>query len=55
MLKHEYKDTPTLEEALQLAIRVLNKTLDSTKLSADKGGCGLPSQEPIILACHNQG
>ena len=37
MLKHEYKETPTLEEALQLAIRVLNKTLDSTKLSAEKG------------------
>ncbi len=38
MLKHEYKETPpTLEEALQLAIKVLNKTLDSTKLSAEKG------------------
>lgn len=37
MLKHEYKDTPpTLEEALQLAIKVLNKTLDSTRLSAEK-------------------
>ena len=37
MLKHEYKETPTLQEALQLAIRVLNKTLDSTKLSSEKG------------------
>ena len=37
MLKHEYKEMPTLEEALQLAIKVLNKTLDSTKLSAEKG------------------
>lgn len=36
MLKHEYKETPTLEEALQLAIKVLNKTLDSTKLNAEK-------------------
>ena len=37
MLKHEYKETPTLDEALQLAVKVLNKTLDSTKLSAEKG------------------
>lgn len=37
MLKHEYKEVPTLDEALQLAIKVLNKTLDSTKLSAEKG------------------
>lgn len=37
MLKHEYKETPTLDEALQLAIKVLNKTLDSTKLSSEKG------------------
>ena len=41
MLKHEYKEIPTLEEALQLAIKVLNKTLDSTKLSAEKGRCAL--------------
>lgn len=39
MLKHEYKETLTLEEALQLAVKVLNKTLDSTKLSAEKGQC----------------
>ncbi len=37
MLKQEYKETPTLDGALQLAIRVLNKTLDSTKLSSEKG------------------
>ena len=37
MLKHEYKDPPSLDEALQLAVKVLNKTLDSTKLSAEKG------------------
>lgn len=37
MLKQEYKDTPTLKESLQLAIKVLSKTLDSTKLSSNKG------------------
>lgn len=37
MLKQEYKEPPTLKEALQLAIKILNKTLDSTKLNAEKG------------------
>ena len=37
MLKQEYKEPPTLKEALQLAVKILNKTLDSTKLSAEKG------------------
>ena len=36
MLKQEYKEPPTLKEALELAIKVLNKTLDSTKLNAEK-------------------
>ena len=37
MLKQEYKDTPTLKESLELVIKVLSKTLDSTKLSSNKG------------------
>ena len=38
LLKQEYKeDTPTLEEALDLAVKVLYKTLDSTKLNSEKG------------------
>lgn len=37
LLKQDYKETPSLNDALQLAIKVLNKTLDSTKLNADKG------------------
>lgn len=36
MLKQEYKEPPTLKEALQLAVKILNKTLDSTKLNAEK-------------------
>lgn len=36
MLKQEYKDDCKLEDALMLAVKVLNKTLDSTKLSPDK-------------------
>ncbi len=37
LLKQDYKEPPSLNEALQLAIKVLNKTLDSAKLNADKG------------------
>ena len=38
MLKEEYKeDAPTLEEALDLAVKVLYKTLDVSKLNSEKG------------------
>jgi 20S proteasome alpha/beta subunit len=38
MLKQEYdEDKIPLPEALKLAIRVLNKTLDVTKLTKEKG------------------
>ena len=38
LLKQEYKDEPpTLEEALDLAVKVLYKTLDSAKLNSEKG------------------
>ena len=37
LLKQDYKESPSLNDALQLAIKVLNKTLDSTKLNAEKG------------------
>ena len=37
ILKQEYKEDETkLEDALSLAIKVLSKTLDTTKLTADK-------------------
>ena len=40
MLKQEYKeDELSLEDAKKLAIRVLSKTLDMTKLTAEKGEC----------------
>ena len=38
MLKQEYKDGDiNLENALQLAIKVLSKTLDMTKVTSEKG------------------
>jgi len=38
MLKQEYKEGETnLKQALDLSIKVLSKTLDTNKLTADKG------------------
>ncbi len=38
MLKQEYKEgETTLKEALALAVKVLSKTLDMTKLTPEKG------------------
>ena len=38
MLKQDYKEgETTLQQALQLAIKVLSKTLDMTKLTSEKG------------------
>ena len=38
MLKQEYKEEEmTLKDALKLAVKVLDKTLDITKLTPDKG------------------
>lgn len=38
MLKQEYKEGETnLQQALDLSIKVLSKTLDTNKLTSDKG------------------
>lgn len=36
LLKQEYKDDITVEDAIALAIRVMSKTMDSTTLSSEK-------------------
>ena len=36
ILKTEYKEDPPLEDALALAVKVLNKTMDSTSLNSEK-------------------
>lgn len=36
MLKQDYKDDMTREEAVQLVLKVLSKTMDSTSLTSDK-------------------
>jgi len=46
MLKQEYKEGETsLEQALDLSIKVLSKTLDTNKLTPDKG-------QPILPTMH---
>lgn len=42
MLKQEYKDGETnLQQGLEMAIKVLSKTLDTNKLTPEKGFCHL--------------
>jgi 20S proteasome subunit alpha 3 len=36
LLKQEYKDEITLEDAISLVVRVMGKTMDSTTLSSEK-------------------
>lgn len=36
LLKQDYKDEVTVEEAIALVIKVMSKTMDSTTLSSDK-------------------
>ena len=38
LLKQDYKEDCSLKEACALAVKVLSKTMDSTKLSPDKSG-----------------
>lgn len=53
MLKQDYKEGEmTLKSALALAIKVLNKTMDVSKLSAEKGdSCPLLSHLIGQLHC----
>jgi len=41
LLKQDYKEDIGLEEALELAVKVLSKTMDSTTLDHEKGERGL--------------
>ena len=40
MLKQDYKEDIGIEEALELAVKVLSKTMDSTTLDHEKGEWG---------------
>ena len=45
LLKQDYKEDCDLKEACGLAVKVLSKTMDSTKLSSEKSKCLVLSQE----------
>lgn len=48
MLKQDYKEGEmTLSSALALAVKVLNKTMDVSKLSAEKG----EGQKNLLISC----
>ena len=39
LLKQEYKDDISVDDAVELVIRVMSKTMDSTTLSSEKRAC----------------
>lgn len=45
ILKQDYKEDMTLEEAKALAIKVLSKTIDSTTLTSEKRKCCLTDRD----------
>ena len=53
MLKQEYKDMPPLKEALNLAVKVLYKTLDSTKLNSEKGATLASVYTCVTISFHS--
>ena len=53
ILKQDYKDTPSLKDSLDLAIKVLSKTIDSSKLTTDKGTRITAHCECLVDGKHN--
>ena len=54
LLKQDYKDDCDLKEACGLAVKVLSKTMDSTKLSSEKSKFSYPlihEVEPLTVCC----
>lgn len=47
LLKQDYKEDCSLKEACSLAVKVLSKTMDSTKLSPDKSAFPIPDSFPL--------
>lgn len=49
LLKQDYKEECDLKEACGLAVKVLSKTMDSTKLSSEKSKCTIENRQKIKL------
>lgn len=48
LLKQDYKDDISVEDAVALVLRVMSKTMDSTTLGSEK--CRLPLLRPVLSA-----
>lgn len=44
LLKQDYKDDLSLEDAMSLCLKTMSKTMDTTKLSSEKRKRSLPSR-----------
>jgi 20S proteasome subunit alpha 3 len=51
LLKQDYKEDSTLQEACAMAVKVLSKTMDSTKLSSEKSESPSPPLPKIDCFC----
>lgn len=54
LLKQDYKEDCDLKEACGLAVKVLSKTMDSTKLSSEKSTSAPRTDQLCILTCHSR-
>ena len=50
LLKQDYKDDITVQDALGLAARVLSKTMDTTAMESDKCTCSISYRSGIRRA-----
>jgi 20S proteasome subunit alpha 3 len=53
LLKQDYKEDCTLQEACAMAVKVLSKTMDATKLSSEKSQSFLISEAECIMLTTN--
>jgi 20S proteasome alpha/beta subunit len=54
LLKQDYKEDCDLKEACGMAVKVLSKTMDSTKLSSEKSTSPLRISDKIELICRSR-
>lgn len=53
LLKQDYKEDCDLKEACGMAVKVLSKTMDSTKLSSEKSTLDIRKRR-TLLTCHSR-
>ena len=49
LLKQEYKEDISIEDAIELVLKVMSKTMDSTTLGSEKRTCLIPLIRPLPL------